>query len=181
MPNPFYQGIQKVVSSARCSSSFQELWFMPTFKVGMSNPRQTHRSVESPQIGPHPSLGAGRFRLTPSGVPSVLLETCFDGILRRLCLAWASGVGPMARISGLFLEAVFLWCSSGYRPDPASPVQTLGFVAGGIFMPQDHGGKADLSNQSSGSGPTPLLAEVCLPEICSILPAASSGNILAGS
>ena len=29
MPNPFYQGIQKAVSSARCSSSFQELWFMP--------------------------------------------------------------------------------------------------------------------------------------------------------
>jgi len=79
MPNPFYQGIQKVVSSARCSSSFQELWFMPPFKVGMSNPRQTHRSVESPQIGPHPSLGAGHFRLTPSGVPSVLLETCLDG------------------------------------------------------------------------------------------------------
>ena len=26
----------------------------------------------------------------------------------------------MARISGLFLEAVFLWCSSGYRPDPVS-------------------------------------------------------------
>ena len=87
----------------------------------------------------------------------------------------------MARISGFFLEAVFLWCSSGYRPDPASPVQTLGFVAGGIFMPQDHGGRADLSNQFSGSGPTPLLAEVCPPEIRAMLPAASSGNILAGS
>lgn len=86
----------------------------------------------------------------------------------------------MARISRLFLEAVFSRCFSGCRPDPASQVQTLGFIVGGVITPQDHGGKADLSNQFSGFDPTPWLAEACPPEIGSSLPVANSGNILAG-
>lgn len=181
MPNPALPRDPESRQFRPVFIQFEELWFAPGLQACRVQP-----CADSPvgRIAANWSSSVVGRRSLPAhtlwcalGSPRNLLRW----LLRRLCLAWSSGVGPMARISGLFLEAVFLWCSSGYRPDPASPVQTLGFVAGGIFMPQDHGGKADLSNQSSGSGPTPLLAEVCLPEICSILPAASSGNIFAGS
>ena len=111
MPNPFYQGIQKVVSSARCSSSFQELWFMPPFKVGMSNPRQTHRSVESPQKFPRPSLFAGRFRLTPSGVRLVVCESALMRARRTSPRPRSLSLAVGADQQRLPLKRIFSFCS----------------------------------------------------------------------
>ena len=73
-PTPLYHGIQKVVRSVRCSFSSKSFGSRLAYRPVASNPVQTHRSVESPQKYPRPSLFAGRFRLTPSSVPLVIFE-----------------------------------------------------------------------------------------------------------
>ena len=59
-PTPLYHGIQKVVSSGRCSFSSKSFGSRLAYRPVASNPVQTHRSVESPQKFPRPSLFAGR-------------------------------------------------------------------------------------------------------------------------
>ena len=110
-PTPLYHGIQKVVSSGRCSFSSKSFGSRLAYRPVASNPVQTHRSVESPQKFPRPSLFAGRFRLTPLDVRLVVCEPALMRARRTSPRPRSLSLAVGADQQRLPLKRIFSFCS----------------------------------------------------------------------